>query len=62
MLPIYTHPSPQITGPWDATPIYDIPAPFNGTTLMAYTGKAHPEVSSTPRRTRSPLISDNRSM
>ena len=36
----------QITGPWDATPVYDIPAPFNGTSLMAYTGKAHPEVFS----------------
>lgn len=34
----------QITGPWDATPIYDIPPPFNGTALMAYSGKAHPEV------------------
>lgn len=35
----------QITGPWDATPVYDIPPPFNGTALMAYSGKAHPEVS-----------------
>lgn len=34
----------QMTGPWDATPVYDIPPPFNGTAIMAYTGKAHPEV------------------
>jgi len=34
-----------ITGPWDSTPIYTLPPPFNNSTLMAYTGKAHPELA-----------------
>jgi len=35
----------SITGPWDSTPIYDLPPPFNDSNLMAYTGKAHPELA-----------------
>lgn len=37
--------APEVTGPWASTPVYDLPAPFNGTKLMAYTGKAHPELA-----------------
>ena len=29
----------QITGPWTSMYVYDIPSPFNGSTLMAYTGR-----------------------
>lgn len=36
-----------ITGPWLSLPVHSIPAPFNAVPdLMAYSGKAHPELSS----------------
>lgn len=38
--------APCITGPWTATPVYDVPPPYNDLpNLMAYSGKAHPELS-----------------